>query len=68
MYDDKTAKRKIDENLSSNVKYQREVCSVTCCLDYSPSTFLDDQANECENFDWGFTTKENVYISKLFTE
>ena len=68
MYDDKTVRIKIDENLSSNVKFQREVCAVTYCLDHSPSTFLNDQANECENFDWNVTTKENEYISRLFTE
>ena len=61
MYDNKTVTRKIDKNLS------REVCAVTYCLDHSPSTFLDDQANECENFDRR-TTKENDYISRLFTE
>ena len=33
IYDDKTVKRKIDENLSSNSKFQREVCAVTYCLD-----------------------------------
>ena len=59
MYDDKTVTRKIDENLSSNVKFQKEVCAVTYCLDHSPSTILNDQANECENFDWSVTTKEN---------
>ena len=37
-------------------------------MDHSPSTFLDDQANECENFDWGITTTKNEYISKLFTK
>ena len=68
MYVDKTVTRKIDENLSSNVKFQREVCAVTYCLDHSPSTFLNDQANECKNFDWSVTTKENEYISKLFTD
>ena len=68
MYDDKTVTRKIDENLSSKVKFQREACAVTYCLDHSPSTFLDDQANECENFDWSVTTKENEYISRLFIE
>ena len=68
MYDDKIVTRKIDENLSSNVKFQREVCAVTYCLDHSPSTFLDGQANECESFDLSVTTKENEYISKLFTE
>ena len=28
MIDEKTVKRKTDENLSSNVKFQREVCAV----------------------------------------
>ena len=59
MYDDKSVTRKIDENLSSNVKFQRVVCAVNYCLDHSPSTFLNEQANECENFDWSVTTKEN---------
>ena len=68
MCDDKTVTRKIDENLSSNVKFQRKVCTVTYCLDHSTSTFLDDQDNECENFDWSVTAKENEYISRLFTE
>ena len=68
MYEDKTATRKIDENLSSNVKFHREVCAVTYCLDNSTSTFLDNQDNGCKNFDWSVTTKENEYISKLFTE
>ena len=68
MYEGETVTRKIDENLSSNVKFQREVCAVTYCLDHSPSTFLNDQANECGNFDWSVTTEENEYISKLFTE
>ena len=68
IYDDKTVTRKIDENLSSNVKFQREVCAVIYCLDHSPSTFLNEQVNEYENFDWSVTTKENEYISRLFTE
>ena len=68
MYDDKTVSGKIYENLSRNVKFQREVCAVTYCLDHSPSIFLDDQKNECENFDWSVTTKEDEYISELFTE
>ena len=46
MYDDKTVTRKIDENLSNNVKFQREVCAITHCLDHSTSTFLDNQAND----------------------
>ena len=66
MYDDKSVMWKIDENLSSNVKFQREVCAVTYCLDHFPSTFLDEQANECEQFDWSVTTKTNEYISKIF--
>ena len=68
VYDDKTVTRKIDENLSSNVKFQREVCAVTYCLDHSTLTFLDDQAYEFGNFDWSVTTKGNEYISKLFIE
>ena len=68
MYDDKTVARKIDENLSSNVRFQGEVCEVIYCLDHSTSTFLDNHANECKNFDWSVTTKENEYISKLFPE
>ena len=68
MFDDKTVTRKIDENLLSNVKFPREVCAVTYCLDHSASTILDDQANECENFNWSVTAKEDEYISKLFTE
>ena len=68
MLEDKTVTRNIDENLPSNVKFKREIYAVTYGLDHSPSTFLDDQANECENFDWSVTTKENEYISRLFTE
>ena len=65
----KTVKRKIDENLPSNVKFQREVQAATYCLDYSPLTFLDDQANEYDNkFVQGIRTRENEYTSKLFTE
>ena len=56
MYDDKTVTRKTDENLSSNVKFQKEVCAVAYCLDHSPWTFLDDKTNECKNFDWSVTT------------
>ena len=56
MYDDKTVTRKTDENLSSNVKFQKEVCAVAYCLDNSPWTFLDDKTNECKNFDWSVTT------------
>ena len=67
MFGDKLT-RKIDKNVSSNVKFHREVCAVTNCLDHSPLTFLYDQANECENFDWCVTTKEDEYISNLFTE
>ena len=36
IYDNKTVTRKIDENLSSNVKFQRVLCAVTYCLDHSP--------------------------------
>ena len=68
MYDDKTVTRKTDENLSSNVKFQRELCAVAYCLDHSPWTFLADKANECKNFDWSVKTKEDEHISKLFTE
>ena len=32
MYDDKTATRETDENLSSNVKFHREVCAVSYLL------------------------------------
>ena len=68
IYDDKTVTRKIDENLLSNVKFRREVCAVTYCLDHSAWTFLNGQANECKNFDESVTTKEKEYTSKLFTE
>ena len=68
MYDYKTVTRKIDENLSSNVKFQREVCPVTYCLHHSQSIFLVDQANECETFDWSVTAIEDEYILKSVTD
>ena len=65
VYDDKTVKRKIDENLSNNVKFQKgSICSYLLLRSFS----IDDQANECKKFDWGVKTKENEYISIVFTE
>ena len=43
MLNDKTVTRKIDENVSSNVKIQRELCAVTYWLDRSRSAFLEGQ-------------------------
>ena len=65
VYDDKTVKRKIDENLSNNVKFQKgSICSYLLLRSFS----IDDQDNECKKFDWGVKTKENEYISIVFTE
>ena len=44
------------------------LCTAIKLLDHPPSTFLDDQANEYENFDCCVTTKEDEYILKLLTE
>ena len=68
MYDYKTVTRKIDENLSSNVKFQREVCPVTYCLHHCQSIFLVDQANKCETFGWRVTAIEDEYILKSVTD
>ena len=68
MYDYKAVTRKIDENLSSNVKFQRKVCPVTYCLHHSQSIFLVDQANKCETFDWNVTAIEDEYILKSVTD
>ena len=64
MHDEKTVKRKTDENLSSNFKFQGEVYTVTYYLDHSSLNVLD----EWNNFDWSVTKKQNEYISKLFNE
>ena len=66
VYDDKTVKRKIDENLSNNVKFQKgSICSYLLLRSFS----IDDQVNECKKFDWVSQQKKmkifQLYLLKI---